>query len=71
MLSVGGSLDPPRSTGDKQEIAMSLDQQYAAEISLAATSAMIAALKPTNMKRTAAYHCRKAQALRRQIEGRA
>jgi hypothetical protein len=50
---------------------MSLDQQYALGISLASTTIMIAALKQTNMKRTAAYHCREAQSLRRQIEGRA
>lgn len=50
---------------------MSLNQQYAAEISLAATLIMVAATKPTNLHRTCAYYCREAQSLRRQIEGRA
>ena len=50
---------------------MSLDAQYAAQIALEATLTMIAATKATNLRNTAAYYCREAQSLRRQIEGRA
>lgn len=50
---------------------MSLDAQYAAQIALEATLIMVAATKATNLRNTAAYYCREAQSLRRQIEGRA
>jgi hypothetical protein len=48
-----------------------LDTSYAAQIALEATLIMVAATKSTNLRNTAAYYCREAQTLRRQIEGRA
>jgi hypothetical protein len=47
--------------------AMNNDQAYALSIALEASLIMVASLKQTNFKRTAAYHCRQAQAIRRQI----
>lgn len=46
---------------------MSADQKYALGIALAADRLMVAALRPTNMRRTALHYCRKAQASRRQL----
>ena len=46
---------------------MSVDLQYALGISLAADRIMVAALLPTNMRRTALHYSRKAQASRRQL----
>lgn len=48
-----------------------LDRQYAAQIALEAILIMVAATKSTNLRNTAAFYCREAQVLRRQIEGRA
>jgi hypothetical protein len=50
---------------------MSLNQQYATAIALEATLIMVAATKPTNLRNTAAYYCREAQSLRRQLRGAA
>lgn len=46
---------------------MQADQTYALAIALEATLIMVAATKQTNFRRTAAYHCCQAQAIRRLI----
>ena len=50
---------------------MQLDAHYAAQIALEATLIMVAATKATNLRKTAAFYCREAQALRRQLRGAA